>query len=33
LEILIQESVDEVDRLAYEVYGLSDREIGIVGGG
>jgi len=31
LEIVIQESIDEIDRLVYEVYGLSDGEIGIIG--
>ncbi len=30
LEILVQESVDEIDRLVYGLYGLSDGEIGIV---
>ncbi len=30
LEILVQESVDEVDKLVYGLYGLSDGEIGIV---
>jgi len=31
LEILVQESIDEIDRLVYRLYGLSDEEIGIVG--
>jgi len=31
LDILVQESVDEVDRLVYGLYGLSDGEVGIVG--
>ena len=31
LEILVQESIDEIDRLVYGLYGLSDEEIGIVG--
>ena len=32
LDILAQESIDEIDRLVYRLYGLSDEEIGIVGG-
>ncbi len=32
LEILVRESVDEVDRLVYGLYGLSDGEINIVEG-
>ncbi len=32
LDILVQESVDEIDRLVYGLYGLSDGEIGIVEG-
>ena len=30
LEILIQESVDEVDRLVYGLYGLSDEEVKLI---
>jgi hypothetical protein len=30
LDILVQESIDEIDRLVYRLYGLSDEEIGIV---
>ena len=32
LDILVQESVDEIDKLVYGLYGLSDGEIGIVEG-
>jgi hypothetical protein len=31
LDILVQESIDEIDRLVYGLYGLSDEEIKIIG--